>query len=373
VSGAIAYAKTVIPKLLVFHSPSCIRCIEFKKKELPEIANKYKGKVELEFYDVTDINNYKFLMGLNEKFKPNIELALPVFFMNGKFLNGKADISKELPGFIDDNMDSSIRETKDPGLDIIQYFKSINPAVIIGAGLVDGVNPCAFTVIVFFISYLAFQGYRRKQLIAIGLTFISSVFLTYSLIGLGIFNFLYLWKDFWLFTKIFNISIGIFSIVLGCAALYDLFKFKKTQDTEGLILQLPKIIKSKIHSVIGWHYRRDRNDPESNLKVSLLKLVASALITGFLVSLLEAVCTGQLYLPTIAIVLKTSSFKLQALVYLVLYNIMFIIPLLVIFILTLFGITSGQFSGFLKRNLGAVKITMALVFFILGIYLLWRW
>jgi hypothetical protein len=106
--------------------------------------------------------------------------------------------------------------------------------------------------------------------------------------------------------------------------------------------------------------------------VHLSRLVLSALITGFLVSLLEAVCTGQLYLPTIAFVLKTTPFKLQALLYLIAYNIMFILPLLIIFLLALLGVTSGQFANFLKKHLVSVKVIMAFVFFSLGIFLVWR-
>jgi len=101
-------------------------------------------------------------------------------------------------------------------------------------------------------------------------------------------------------------------------------------------------------------------------------LILSAFITGLLVSLLEAVCTGQVYLPTIAFVLKASSFKLQALGYLLLYNIMFIVPLIVIFVFALMGTTSNQFSGFLKKHLGLIKVFMAVLFFSLGIFLLWR-
>jgi cytochrome c biogenesis protein CcdA len=98
----------------------------------------------------------------------------------------------------------------------------------------------------------------------------------------------------------------------------------------------------------------------------------SALVAGFLVSLLEAVCTGQVYLPTISFVLKSTTLKFQALAYLLLYNIMFIAPLVVIFALALLGTSSQQFSDFLKKRLGVIKILMAVLFFALGIYLLWR-
>jgi len=51
---------------------------------------------------------------------------------------------------------------------------------------------------------------------------------------------------------------------------------------------------------------------------------------------------------------------------------MFVVPLLVIFILALIGVTSGQFYQFLKKHLLAIKVLMAVLFFGLGIYLILR-
>ncbi len=266
----------------------------------------------------------------------------------------------------------SHKEESLPKIDLITRFKSFTLIAIISAGLIDGINPCAFTVIVFFISFLALQGYRKRELIFIGLAFILAVFLTYLGIGLGIFNFFYTLAGFWVVTHLLNIIIGSLSIILGIFAIYDFIKFKKTDSTEDLILQLPLAVKERIHKVVGFFYRKSPQEKQEKSKPALGRLVFYALVTGFLVSLLEAVCTGQVYLPTISFVLKSTTLKLEALGYLLLYNIMFIAPLIVIFTLALLGVTSQQFSGFLKKHLGLVKIIMAVLFFGLGIYLLWR-
>jgi cytochrome c biogenesis protein CcdA len=259
-----------------------------------------------------------------------------------------------------------------PTVDLAVRFKSFKTVGIIAAGLGDGINPCAFTVIVFFISFLSLQGYRKKELVAIGLSFILAVFITYILIGLGLFNIIYSLDKFLWVRKIFNIAIGIFSITLGVLSVYDLVNFKKTSHTEGLILQLPETVKNQIHKIIGWHYRKPKESGRKESKPHILKLALSAVVTGFLVSFLELVCTGQLYLPTIKFALKNTQFKLQALIYLLIYNIMFIVPLTIIFILALLGVTSEQFSKFLRKHLEDIKILMALLFFSLGIFLLWR-
>jgi hypothetical protein len=194
------------------------------------------------------------------------------------------------------------------------------------------------------------------------------------MLGVGCFGFLYRLKNFWLVARVLNIAIGVFSIVLGILALHDFFKIKKTGAIEDSILQLPQAVKAQIHKLIGIHYRKSQSaHPEVVSHQSMVALITSALVTGFLVSILEVVCTGQVYLPTITFVLKTSALKLQALGYLVFYNFMFVVPLLLIFLLALGGVTSSQFAGFLKRHILSVKMAMAVVFFGLGLFLVWGW
>lgn len=372
---AFAYSQTLTPEkpeLTIFYSPSCHKCIETKAEIMPGIEKEFQGRLRIEYRDITDIKNYKLLLSLKEKYGSEIENVWPVFYIEGHFLNGSGRIRNGLRALISQSLSQRTGEKEGlPPIDLIAYFKSFEPLAIISAGLTDGINPCAFTVIVFFISFLSLQGYRRRELIIIGLAFIFSVFITYLIIGVGLFSFLYKLSGFWIIIKIFNLTVGVLSIILGCLALYDFFKFKKTGETEGLILQLPQPIKNRIHSIIGLHYRKAKEEVSQVSRVHILRLALSALIVGFLVSILEAVCTGQVYLPTITFVLKATHLKIEALGYLILYNVMFILPLFIIFLFALLGVTSEQFSKILKKHLSTIKILMAVLFFALGIFLLW--
>ncbi len=370
--SALALGKQEMPKLLIFYSPGCHKCIEVETQIMPAIDKEFRGQITFEYLDVGNPENYKLFLGLMQKSGSTVEFQIPVFYMQGRFLNSQGQVEAGLRNLIKEALG---KPHPGPGLrpvDLIVYFKSFVPLSVIIAGLEDGINPCAFTVIVFFISFLALQGYRKRELFLIGAVFILAVFLTYLCIGLGIFNFFYRFRGFWVITHLVNMIIGAASILFGVFALYDFIKFKQTGSTDGLVLQLPKPVKERIHKVVGFFYRKDLRQEQQRPSPGLAKLIASALVTGFLVSLLEAVCTGQVYLPTIAFVLKASSLKLQALGYLLLYNIMFIVPLVVIFVFALMGTTSAQFSGFLKKHLGIIKIFMAVLFFGLGIFLIWR-
>lgn len=371
-----AYTKDApknIPKLSIFYSPACHRCTEIEDKLIPEIEKKFKDKIQIQYYDISNIQNYKLLLGLREKYNAKFNIAVPVLFLEGYFLNGDAVTKDNLEEFIEKCLSAPRMAGGGlPSIDLIAQFRKFGLFTVISAGLIDGINPCAFTVIVFFISFLTLQGYIKRELIAIGLCFIFAVFITYLLVGLGVFGFFYRLNKFWLIAKVINFSIGIFSIILGILAVYDFFKFKQTGRTEGLTLQLPRVVKNQIHKVIGLHYRVNKNLKGVSSRQHVFRLMLTALITGCLVSILEAVCTGQTYLPTITFILKTTYLKLPALGYLLVYNFMFIVPLLAIFIFALFGVTSEQFSNFLKRHMLTIKMLMAILFFGLGAFVIWR-
>lgn len=341
---------------------------------MPDIERQYRNSILVEYRDISDIENYKFLLSLREKYNAQMAIKIPVFFFKGKLLNARENIVEDLRRLLERSLMNPHHKVEVSSIDLIAYFKDFTPLAILTAGLLDGINPCAFTVIIFFISFLTLQGYRKRDMIVIGTGFIFAVFLTYLLIGLGLFNFLYQLKNFWVVTKVFNMSIGLFSIILGLFAVYDFLKYRKTKETDGLLLQLPASVKNRIHYVIGLHYRKSKSPvlQEASGQRSIFQLTATALATGFLVSILEAVCTGQAYLPTISFILKTTALKWEALFYLLAYNFMFIAPLGAIFVLALMGATSQQFSKFLKRHLLTIKILMAILFFGFGIFLIWR-
>ncbi|MDD4980950.1 MAG: hypothetical protein PHC54_06775 [Candidatus Omnitrophica bacterium] len=368
-------ATTPAPEhnLIFFYTPSCNECIEAKNKLIPAIEKYFKNVVRVEYKDTDDIENYKLLLSLKEKYNNTLELTLPVFYFEGYLLNGKTGTEANLKRILTQSLGEGYYQEKAlVESDLARILKSFGVVGIVTAGLGDGINPCAFTVIIFFISYLALQGYKKKELAAIGLSFISAVFLVYLLIGLGLFNIIYSLEKFSLARRVFNISIGILSVTLGTVSIYDILKFKKTRRTDDLVLQLPPAVKNRIHSIISLYYRKPKDNKKQAQEAHFFRLVISAFVTGFIVSFLELVCTGQLYLPTIKFALKISSVRFQALAYLLLYNLMFIAPLLLIFILALFGVSSEQFSKIAKKHLLGTKLILAVIFFTLGLFLLWR-
>ena len=304
----------------------CVRIVSPKDKTLVSPGQRQEVKI---FLDTTgfsgDIEKYVYIAS-NDPNNPTLKVAV------------RANVA--------------LQEAK-----VVGRFQSFTPLAVLGAGLVDGINPCAFTVLVFFISFLTFAGYGKSEMLIVGLAFIFSVYVTYFLIGLGLFDFLRRLEIFRVASHIIYGITAAAAFVLGAVSLYDFWIYRKTKDPEKMKLQLPAALKHQIHRVI----RMDLNK-----KRSMGKLVLATLACGFLVSFLELVCTGQLYLPTIVYILKVEALKIKALMYLVLYNIMFVVPLLVILIFGASGMTSQRFAALARRNLAGIKLITAAVFFALG-------
>ena len=350
------------PQVIIFYSPTCKACLRLRNEVLPKIIDKYKEKVDFLALDTTLEDNGALLVALSNQFKKGQPLV-PSILAGNKFLVGFNEINNNLEEAI-------LKELKEKSNIILSFkknlfevFRNFSLFTIISAGLVDGINPCAFAVIVFFVSFLTVRGYRKKDIIIIGSFYCFAVFLTYILIGIGLFNFLYSLEGFYFVIKIFYYLVAFLCFLLAGFSLYDAIKFKKTKETDKIILQLPQSFKKKINLEIGSRLREKRYD--------LIGLAITSLAIGFSVSILEALCTGQVYIPTIVYILKNlKAYRIKALSYLLVYNLMFIFPLILIFILALIGVSSQKLNNFLRKNLFFIKIILTLIFILLGILLI---
>ena len=95
------------------------------------------------------------------------------------------------------------------------------------------------TVIVFFISFLFFQKYNKRNIAVIGMAFMLSVFVTYVMIGLGLFGWLHAMKGFHIVTSAVNIAVALLAIVLAVRYLGGLKAKggKKAAKTSGKLTE----------------------------------------------------------------------------------------------------------------------------------------
>lgn len=401
-AGVSCAAWAAPVEAVLFSSPYCPHCRHLKQDKFPEqFRAKHKDAVRLTEYDLTEgANNVLFSQTL-EAYRLD-SAGIPMLIVGETVLQGypnqivsgadeavrKAAANQEktrVPGLMREEEKSAqaaapadaaqqtdsaqtlpaVQETQASSpLDAHQsLFSQITIWAIIGAGLADGINPCAFAVIVFFVSFLAAYKYNRKEIIIVGSAYCTAVFLAYVLMGLGAFHLLYAMKGFRYVTLAVQWgTVGLCALFL-VLSLYDFIVYQLTKKSEKMLLQLPKSYKEYIHKVMRF-FLKDKHS-------AMWRLLLAAFIVGFVVSGVEAVCTGQVYLPTIVVILKEADQHFwKATEYLLLYNLMFVAPLVLVFILTLCGKESATFNNWLKKHLGLSKFLLCCVFLGLLILLL---
>jgi cytochrome c biogenesis protein CcdA len=240
---------------------------------------------------------------------------------------------------------------------LVERFQAWGLLAILGAGLIDGLNPCAFATLVFLISYLSFTGRRGRDVLFVGAAFALGVFLTYLLVGIGLFKAIQSLDFFPSLGRWVYLLTALICVVLAIFTIRDFFRARQGQVNE-MTLKLPTGLRKRINQVI-----------RENVQVRAF--VAMALLTGFAVSLIEFACTGQVYYPTIVYMTSVPEFASQAFLYLVLYCLMFIVPLVVVFLLNYFGTSSEQLGLFVARHIATVKALTALVFVGLALWMTW--
>ena len=181
-------------------------------------------------------------------------------------------------------------------------------------GFLDGVNPCAFSVLLFFVA-LIFSAKTmnvekaEKEVMLVGGVYIVAVFLSYLLIGLLLFNVVRLYQDLHLIARLgaaLIILIGLFNI--KDAVMPGL----------GPSIRMPSV---------GWE----------RVRVYMRKLtIPATFISGLLVGFFEFPCTGGLYFGIISLLASRATIT-QGFIYLILYNLFFILPLIIVLLFTVHG------------------------------------
>jgi cytochrome c-type biogenesis protein len=222
-------------------------------------------------------------------------------------------------------------------------FGGLTVPIVVGSGVADGFNPCAFALLVLFATYtltlvnaVTADGTptpsARRTLLGAGSLYVGAVWITYFLIGLGLFGFLaWLGQDH-LVARVASVM----ALVMAVWMLKDVFL-----PGWGPTMAAP----SGTH---GWMNRAMQRGG-----------LAGMLIAGVLVGVCTVPCSGAIYIDIIA-VLHASGGGPVGLALLGLYNIAFIMPLLLFLLFVSNRRVLGTLGRWNRRNGAVVKSVLAL-------------
>jgi hypothetical protein len=347
-----------------FYSPTCEHCHQVDAR-LEELAARFP-QVTLTRYNAVEGSNAELKEAFDIIYKvPQDKRAyVPAVYIGEYYFIGEEEASRGLEDavkkYLETGSPCACDKVSDAGAQskssIIERFKSFGFLTIVFAGLVDSINPCAFAGIIFFLSYLAVTGRKGKDILIIGGLYSAGVFTAYMSLGLGFTRFITLAEESTVISRLIYPATGLVALVFAGYSFLDYRKAKAGKASE-MTLQLPKRLKGMTHMIIR--------------KFSRFKyLVFAAFFMGFIISLFEFLCTGQVYLPTIIYIMGVPELKDQATFYLLFYNLLFIAPLIAIFLAAYYGTTSTQMQKVFSKNVSAIKLLTAVFYAMLGMYLL---
>ncbi len=210
--------------------------------------------------------------------------------------------------------------------------------VVFGTAAIDSINPCAIGVLVLLIATLMALSKNRNKMLKVGVIYITAVFITYLAAGFGLLTII----------QKLNISgplswiVGILVIILGLIEIKDFWWYG-----QGISLQIPPKRAEQIKKMV------------KNISVP------GSIILGIFVAAVELPCTGGPYL-LITTFLAKIGLSMKVFWLLVVYNFIFVLPLIIILLLTYFGMSTKKINDWKNSKKKWMRLFMGIVMIALG-------
>jgi len=331
--------------VLYFYSPDCSHCQE--TKPFIDSLEQYSQSIALHRYNVKELEGYN----IYNKFCsiqqiPSEKRGIPLAVIGNKFFMGVPQIKDNLEAEIQNAIALNLTECPMPDVcteinhstsePIINVSQVTLPLIAIAAAA-DSINPCAIGVLVFLLTFLIASSRQNvKRTARIATIYIISVYFIYLLAGIGIITILNKISFLHTLTKILAIVIALF----GAINIRDSFRGKA-------VLKIPEKSKPLIEK---WVYKAS---------------FPAAIVLGIIVASVELPCTGGMYIAILAL-LSNMATKDIAFLYLLIYNFIFVLPLIIITALFIKGVDEGKVHAYLEKHKKKSRFIMGAALIVLG-------
>lgn len=224
---------------------------------------------------------------------------------------------------------------------------SLTPLAVICGAAVDAINPCALSILILLMASSLANGERKKAL-KTSLAFIGAVYLTYFFLGIGVLTAI---RTYTLsFSPLFFKIVGAISLIFGLLNIKDYFGYGK-----GILMEVP----------LRWRPK---------MKGLILGVTSpwGAFVIGLVVSFFLLPCLSGPYAVILAM-LAAKKELLQSLIYMVLYNIIFILPMTIVVLAMYFGLPPEKAEAWRKEKLRLLHLIAGVILIGLGIVILGGW
>ncbi len=212
-------------------------------------------------------------------------------------------------------------------------------SIVVISALIDSINPCAIGVLILMVSVVLSGKGSMRRLLMLGGLYIGAIFLTYLLAGLGLIYFLANVPMY--VSEYLALLVGAFVIIAGLLEIKDFYWYGK-----GFSLQIPPVFAEKIH------------------KYSKNVTVPGVMFLGAFIAGVELPCTGAPYLAIIT--LLSLNFDIYAFGLLILYNVIFVLPLIILLLLVARGVNVRKITKWKHAHTGHMRFAIGFMLLRLG-------
>ncbi len=211
--------------------------------------------------------------------------------------------------------------------------------IVVTTAVIDSINPCAIGVLILMISVLLAGRKSSKTMLKLGMIYIGSIYFVYLAAGLGL---VYFFDSLPLvLTQYLSIGVGLLIIGAGIFEIKDYFWYGR-----WLSLTIPHMFSKKLEG-----YAKKTTIP-------------GIILLGAFVAAVELPCTGAPYLAIIT--LLSQNFDSTAFLMLVLYNVIFIAPLMAILLMVVFGKKLHDVQKWKQENRPFMRLLIGLMLVAMG-------
>ena len=307
---------------ILFYGNGCPHCAKVEDYINDNKLGKQFDIVQKEVF--FNKNNLNELDGYLEKHKLTYDnIGVPFLIINSwtdcDYINGDTNIIEYFSGKLAQITAAACKDTALSG-GVQPVEKSLKQRlaffwIMLPAAISDSINPCAFAVMLLLLSTILTRHKSRRKTFFAGAMFCLAVFVTYLAMGVWLFSALATSNN----TLVLKLIVWILWLLVWLANLKDYFRYGKR-----FVMEVPFSRRPKMQDLI--------------YKVSS---PLWAFFIGILVSLFLLPCSSGPYFTILWFMSSQSKdLNLRWYIYLIVYNLIFVLPMLIIAIMVSLWYTS---------------------------------
>jgi cytochrome c biogenesis protein CcdA/glutaredoxin len=335
-----------LAQITVITSPGCTKCAAAERALADVLADYEESAIEEVAFSSEE--GHRIIKEHKVKDVPSIIIGNSVIGYRdygGNESRLKMLINAALQG---ENISVKSEDEPDSNLDVEAALQNLNlssAVTVFVAGLLAGFNPCLLAILAFLASTVLASSGRRRDLLTMIAFFSMGIFVVYYIFGVGLFNVLQEKST----AAAFRLVLAAVLLILGVIQMEDARRLNAGRDSLFRTDWAMKYVHGALAS----------------------KRLSSYFLLGALFSLVKAPCVGAVYIAIIGVI-SSQGYASSGLIYLMMYNLGIVLPVLLLGVIMALGMSPEQVDDFRNNHKVAIRVITGLTLIVLAPLIYWE-